>query len=98
MRTLIASIAVFFSCNAFSMMDVSPDQMTPAQQVQLIQLLNQLQPEMLETLLTDEALDWYIGKFTRGEAEMKEDTSLPVHTGQVDGIGGFDDPNLPKFL
>ncbi len=99
MKALILTMIVFFSMNAFAMVPVSPEQMTEKQKDQLIQLLNELEPAMIESLLTEEALDWYIGQFTRGEMQDKlEGSELPVSTGAVDGIGGFDDPNAPQFL
>ncbi len=97
MKKLIATVLVFFSINVSAEWKVNPDQMTEQQKVQLLQVLNQLEPGMLETLLTEEALDWYIDQFSRGEGEV-EARDIEVTTGQVDGIGGFDDPNAPKFL
>ncbi len=99
MKAIIATLIVLFSLNTWATMDVTPDQMTEEQKIQLIQVLNQMEPELLETLLTEEALDWYISQFTRGEFEDDvEARDVHVGTGQVEGIGGYDDPNAPKFL
>lgn len=86
---------MIFTINASANTTLSPDQMTPGQQAQLIQLLNQLEPGMIDTLLSDEALDWYIEKFTRGgEVQVNNNVSNdPTDIG-----GDYQDPNAPQFL
>ena len=77
--------------------DVTPDQMTTEQQTKLIQVLNQLEPEMLTTILSEEAFEWYIQQFSRGGAEEAEVLSEVKHQRIDFADDAFDDPNAPRF-
>ena len=97
MKALLVTILVLFSFQA-SALDTNFEQMTKEQQVQLIKVLNTLEPEVLSAVLSEEALDWYIEQFNRLEATGVYPEDVDVATGSVEGIGGFDDPDAPQFL
>ena len=93
MKALIVTILVSLS---FQAQAISPNQMDPEQKAQLIHALNQLEPEVLDNLLTDEALEWYSQQFSRN-AEV-EDQDIPVFHGRADlGFDAFADKNAPTF-
>lgn len=98
MKALFLTLIMTFSMQAQAL-SLSPEQMTPQQQAQLIQVLNQLQPEMLNTLLSEEGMDWYIDQFTRQSNNPDIEGSGQVSNGQIDWIGeGYDDPNAPQLM
>ena len=94
MKTLLISLLVLFSLNSQAM-TLNPGQMTPDQQAQLIDVLNQLDAEVIEGLLSEEALEWYINQFTR-ETEMG-DLSTGTHS-RIEFVDNpFQDPKAPRF-
>ena len=98
MKALILTIFVLFTTNAFAL-DFTTDQLKPEQKILLIKALNQLEPEVLDAVLTDDALNWYIKQFQRGGMiDQLENQGFDVSIDPVEGIGGFDDPNAPTFL
>lgn len=98
MKALIAIILFSLSFQAQAMM-VDPNDMTGEQKTQLIKVLNQLEPEMLDTLLSEEALDWYIGQFSRTQAsDLQDENNFETYHGRADiGYDAFADQNAPKF-
>lgn len=103
MKALILTLlaALTFSLNAQAN-EITPDQMTPAQQQKLIQLLNQLEPEILDHILSEEALNWYIQQFNRMDAQETSEqgdleTFQSIHGRKDLGFNPFNDPNAPKF-
>lgn len=97
MKTLLLTIALCLTMQANAFFAQSPDQLSKAEKNQLLEILNQMEPEMLERLLTEEALDWYIGQFSRG-GEETEVQSIEVTHGRVDVTNGvYYDPNAPVF-
>ena len=97
MKALIIALFLSLSFQAQAL-DVTPDQMTSEQQTQLIQVLNQIAPEMLDTILSEEALEWYIGQFNRsGEVEEQEDIFEAKHQRIEIANDAFNDPNAPTF-
>ena len=58
---LIVTIASF-QASAFHS---DPSSLEPSQQRQLISTLNQMDEEVLETILSDEALAWYIKQYNQ---------------------------------
>ncbi len=96
MKALILTLTLILSFHA-NARSLSPADMPLAQQAQLIQVLNQMEPEMLDSILSEEALDWYIGQFTRGgfSEESFNDEVLNTRI-EMDG-NQFSDANAPVF-
>jgi len=100
MKSIFFTFLFFFSINSFATAPAL-DQLDLEQKVQLIRLLNQMDHEVLEELLSEEALDWYIDQFQREEStpESSEDQVLfeVIQSGFDNGIGHFKDPFAPKY-
>lgn len=97
MKTLLLTIVLCFTMQANAFFAGSPDQLNETEKAQLLEVLNQMEPEVLERLLSEEALDWYLDQFTRG-AEDTEMKSAEVTHGKVDVTDGvYYDPNAPVF-
>lgn len=96
MKTLIATLFVFLSLNAQAT-DINLDEMSLENKQALLKVLNKMEPQVLETVLSEEALDWYVEQFQRPQFE--DEDNAEITTGRVDSIGhGFNDPKAPKFL
>jgi hypothetical protein len=101
MKTIIIAFILFFSFNSLARTSIHLDL---DQQKQLIQTLNQMDPEIVDTILNDEAYDWYMKQLEdqrqNAEGLQAETTHAPViSTGPVKGIGGdFNDPNAPQLF
>lgn len=94
MKTTLLALAMIFTFNTQAVA-VTPNDITPEQQAQLIQVLNQLEPEVLESLLTEEAMNWYIEQFNR--AGENSGRGYNVTNGRLDIAGDYNDPNAPTF-
>lgn len=100
MKSILFTITIIFSFNSWASTPAL-DQLDLDQKVQLLQLLNQMDHQVLENLLSDEALDWYIGQFQRTESvpQTNEEQVLyeVIQSGFDNGIGHFKDPFAPKY-
>ncbi len=96
MKALILSLLIGFSSQAYAMEKVNPAIMTSTQQAQLLNVLNQLDPEVLSDLLSDDGLDWYISQYNRmsdSELEIIEEAHSRIDL----GVNPYEDPNAPRF-
>ena len=95
MKALIMSLVVLFTMNVQAM-DFELDRMSDAQKTQLLSVLNTMEPEALEALLSEEAYDWYIQQFQR-ETEEATDLTAAVH-GRIEFESNpYEDPKAPTF-
>ena len=99
MKTLIATLVLTFAMQAQAS-DIIPQTMTPVQKAQLLNVLNQLEPEALSAVLSEEALEWYIEQYNRGshhEVEMVLEEAQ-VEDSRIDFTENpYEDPRAPKF-
>ena len=94
MKTLLVTILFCFTANAQAM-HISPYDMTADQKEKLIDVLNQMEPEMIEKILSEEAMEWYIDQFTRGGKDHEAFAAGITHGRVV--VGDYNDPNAPVF-
>ncbi len=96
MKALIFTLIIGLSSLAQAREGINPEFMTAQQQIQLLQVLNQLEPEVLSSILSEEGLDWYIAQYNRmadeGEIIVEE-----AHSRIDLGSNPYDDPNAPSF-
>ena len=99
MKFILFTISIIFSINSWATAPTL-DQLDLDQKVQLIELLNQMDHQVLESLLSEEALSWYIDQFQRTEVapQNAEEQVLfeVIQSGFENGIGHFKDPFAPK--
>ena len=97
MKKVLISFILLMSTQVFAF-NVD-QQLIPQQEVKLLKLLNQMDPELLEELLSETGVEWYIkrtqqfeGQILDGETEFDSITQpAPVD------FGSYDDANAPKF-
>ncbi len=100
MKFILFTITIIFSFNSWATTPAL-DQLDLEQKVQLLQLLNQMDDEVLENLLSEEALEWYIAQFQRTEIAPQTSDELVLYeviqSGFDNGVGHFKDPFAPKY-
>ncbi len=99
MKNIIIALITTFSLNAQAQI-THPEQMPQEQKEQLIHVLNQMEPEMLSHILSEEALQWYIEQFSRDSRSYEEVQEDYAHFGHsrlpYDG-NPYKDDNAPSF-
>ncbi len=98
MKTLLIAFIVSFGLNANAQI-TSPDQLPEEQRIQLIEVLNQMDPEMLTHILSEEALHWYIDQFSRetGEVTLDLEGNDSYHSRLPHDGNPYQDPNAPGY-
>lgn len=98
MKTILIAIIVCLSFNAEARVKmVSPDLLPDDQKTQLIQVLNQMTPEMLSSLLSEEAMQWYIEQFHRETGRGNELIEEIEHSRIPSLENPYQDPNAPTW-
>lgn len=97
MKKVLISLVLLVSTQAFAI--DTDKQLIPQQEVKLLKLLNQMDPELVEELLSEVGVEWYIKRTQQFEGQtFSNDSEFESVTqpAPVD-FGSYDDANAPKF-
>ena len=99
MKTIILSLIILTSSHVWAA--DADAQLIPQQEAQLLKLLQQMEPEIVEELLSDAGVQWYTENTNNFDSNTlpqgKNDTygqlTQPINL----GINEYQDENAPKF-
>lgn len=99
MKKIILSLMILASSKVWA--SNTDFQSLPQQEVKLLKVLQQLEPEMIEELLSDAGVEWYLENSKRIKATILQNqndgTFDPLIQPANLEFGDYTDPNAPKF-